>query len=192
MIDFIDVVVQHGIPHVGTLAGTTHCGCSWVSQFLQEFCPGSILSHLLQHLTKLILRSSECQTWGVTISASILQNELKHRLPTEFISQFPQGAEIAYAAIPVIPTLPEPTRTQVHEAFASSLSVVWKAMIGFSAAGFVTLLFIKEIPMHRYTDDTYGLKSGGVQKDEEQLGTLVAVPEVGPSSSSNDKTSRSD
>ena len=102
---------------------------------------------------------SFAQSWGITISATILQNELKKKLPQEFVNLFPGGVEIAYAAIPVIPTLPEPIQTQVREAFADSLSVVWKVMIGFAAAGFVTLLLLKEVPMMSQTDETYGLKA---------------------------------
>lgn len=103
----------------------------------------------------------------MTISATILQNELKRRLPPEFVSQFPEGIEIAYAAIPVIPSLNEPTRTQVREAFADSLSIVWKVMIGFSAAGFVTLFLLKEVPMQKHTDETYGLDDGSGRQDME-------------------------
>ena len=80
------------------------------------------------------------------------------------MAQFPQGIEIAYAAIPIIPTLSEPTRTHVREAFANSLSVVWKVMIGFSAAGFLTLFLLKEVPMQKYTDETYGLRDDGASK----------------------------
>ncbi|KAI0759699.1 iron permease [Trametes elegans] len=100
------------------------------------------------------------QTWGITISASILQNELKNRLPPAFVAQFPQGIEIAYAAIPAIRGLDEPARTDVRAAFAASLAVVWRAMIGISAAGFVSVLFLREIPMQKHTDDTYGLEGG--------------------------------
>ncbi|KAI0833798.1 iron permease [Trametes gibbosa] len=99
------------------------------------------------------------QTWGVAISASILQNELKKRLPPAFVQQFPAGVEIAYAAIPVIHTLPEPLRTEVRVAFAESLSVVWKAMIGFSAAGFLTLFLLREVPMQKETDEKYSLQT---------------------------------
>ncbi|EJF56221.1 iron permease [Dichomitus squalens LYAD-421 SS1] len=101
------------------------------------------------------------QTWGVTISASILQNELKRRLPSQFLAMFPDGAEIAYAAIPLIRTLPDDLRNEVRDAFASSLAIVWKAMVGFSAAGFLTVFLLREVTMHRTTDETYGLQEQG-------------------------------
>ncbi|KAH9902443.1 iron permease [Cubamyces lactineus] len=119
------------------------------------------------------------QTWGVTISASILQNELKKRLPEAFLSQFPQGIEIAYAAIPAIRHLEDPLRAEVRDAFAASLSLVWKAMIGFSAAAFVTTLALREVPMQRQTDDTYGLEGAPLSKtagsDMESAGVKDAV-----------------
>lgn len=102
--------------------------------------------------------SRPSQTWGVTIAASILQNELKRRLPAEFAAQFPEGIEIAYAAIPEIPTLDEPLRSEVREAFAASLSIVWKAMAGFAGAGLASVFLLKEIPMHTSTDGRYGLE----------------------------------
>ncbi|KAI0363645.1 iron permease [Pilatotrama ljubarskyi] len=122
------------------------------------------------------------QTWGVTIAASILQNELKQRLPDTFRAQFPQGIEIAYAAIPLIPSLDEPLRTEVREAFAASMAVVWKAMIGFSAAGFLTLFLLKEVPMQKHTDETYGLQNGRDARslDEEGKGNVdsMELPEM--------------
>ena len=66
--------------------------------------------------------------------------------------------EIAYAAIPLIHTLQEDLKNEVREAFAASLATVWKAMVGFSAAGFLTLFMLREVPMHKTTDETYGLQ----------------------------------
>ncbi|KAI0636248.1 iron permease [Trametes polyzona] len=127
------------------------------------------------------------QTWGVTISASILQNELRKRLPAAFVAQFPEGVEIAYAAIPVIHTLREPLQTEVRVAFAESMSVVWKAMIGFSGAGFLTLFLLREIPMQKHTDETYGLQDkrpGGSLDTEDDGGKVnadaLALPLVDP------------
>jgi len=96
-------------------------------------------------------------TWGVTISGTILQNELKKTLPAAFVSQFPSGTEIAYAAIPVIRTLPEPLKAQIQAAFADSLKVVWQTMIGVSGLGIISVLLLKEVPMRRFTDETFGL-----------------------------------
>ncbi|TFY60745.1 hypothetical protein EVG20_g7307 [Dentipellis fragilis] len=104
------------------------------------------------------------QTWGITISATILQNELKKKLPGDFVSQFPSGFEIAYAAIPVISGLEEPLRSQVRAAFADSMATIWKTMIGISGLGILTLPFLKEVELHGHIDDAYGLHDVQVQE----------------------------
>lgn len=97
------------------------------------------------------------QTWGITIASTILENELQKKLPESFVSQFPGGLTIAYAAIPLIKDLPEPLRTQVRVAFADSMSVIWKTMVGICGAGVLSLLLLKEIPMNSEVNETYGL-----------------------------------
>jgi len=115
---------------------------------------------------------SFANTWGITIGSTILQNELKKNLPVAFVSQFPSGTEIAYAAIPIIRTLPEPLKTQVQTAFADSLKVIWQTMIGVSGLGIISLLFLEEVPMKEFTDEAFGLsesdKSTSRVVDEEK------------------------
>ena len=124
---------------------------------------------------------SFAQTWGITISSTVLQNQLKKKLPPAFISQFPEGLEIAYAAIPIIKNLQEPLRTEVRAAFADSMSIIWKTMIGISALGLIALTFMKEIKMVSHTDATYGLSENAqvevVQSDPEKQETTTAVVE---------------
>ncbi|KAH9937832.1 iron permease, partial [Epithele typhae] len=97
------------------------------------------------------------QTWGVTISANIVQNELKARLPAAFLAEFPGGVEIAVAAVPLVKTLPEPLRAAVRAAFAASMARVWVAMVGFAALGALSVLLLREVPLSTGMDDTYGL-----------------------------------
>lgn len=102
---------------------------------------------------------SYSQTWGVTIGATILQNELKAKLPKAFLDMFPsEGVEITYAAIPQILGLPEPMRTEVRVAFASSLRVIWLVMIGICGLGLLCVLGMKELKMHEVTDDDWGME----------------------------------
>jgi len=115
------------------------------------------------------------QTWGITISATILQNELKKKLPSAFVSQFPDGSEIAYAAIPLINGLEEPLRSQVRTAFAESMAVVWKTMIGISGLGVITLLGLKEIPMNTVTDEAFGLHEEKRRQDEELTANMAEL-----------------
>lgn len=116
---------------------------------------------------------SYSQTWGVTIGATILQNQLKTKLPAEFLELFPsEGVEITYAAIPQIPGLPEPMRTEVREAFASSLRVIWLAMIGMCVVGLLCVLVMKEVRMHEATDEDWGLEERKkIEPDEERTQT---------------------
>ncbi|KZT52009.1 iron permease [Calocera cornea HHB12733] len=96
------------------------------------------------------------QTFGVTIGATVLQNELVRNLPASFASLFPAGVNIAYAAIPQIPTLPQPLQDEVRVAFASSLSTLWKVTIALAGLGLVTTFFMKQIHLHLDTDDQWG------------------------------------
>ncbi|KAJ7604542.1 major facilitator superfamily domain-containing protein [Roridomyces roridus] len=80
------------------------------------------------------------QTWGITISSTILQNRLEKDLPAAFVAQFPPGFEIAYAAIPAIRQLEGPLKTAVQAAFAKSMSA--------------------EVPMGTTVDENYALLEG--------------------------------
>lgn len=86
------------------------------------------------------------------------------------MAQFPQGIEIAYAAIPLIPTLEPQLRAEVQAAFAESMSKVWFAVLGFAAAGTVTTLLMSEVPMQKHTDDAYAL--------EDKAGRGIGVAEA--------------
>ena len=70
----------------------------------------------------------------------------------------------------MISSLPEPLRSEVRVAFANSMATVWRAMLGFCAAGFLTLFLLREVPMQKVTDETYGL-----QKGEQEAGNAEAV-----------------
>ncbi|EKM52846.1 uncharacterized protein PHACADRAFT_149773 [Phanerochaete carnosa HHB-10118-sp] len=110
--------------------------------------------------------------WGVTIGTAVLQTQLSHRLPAQFIEEFPGGVSIAYSAIPVIPTLAEPLRTQVMSAFADSLAVVWQVMTGIAGIGLVSSIFMKGLPLHTEVDENWGIeekKRGGITVKVELL-----------------------
>lgn len=98
------------------------------------------------------------QVWGVTIGGAVLQNELRKRLPGDFVSQFPGGTSIAYSIIPVIRTLDEPLKTNVRIAFAESLRVLWQVLIGVAGLAFIASLFMKGLPLHTSVDKDWGLK----------------------------------
>ncbi|KAJ7187353.1 major facilitator superfamily domain-containing protein [Mycena filopes] len=111
-------------------------------------------------LTLFTFTRTFAQTWGITISGTILQNELKRNLPPAFVAQFPPSLEIAYAAIPIIRTLPEPLRAQVQGAFAVSMAAIWRTLIGISGLGLLLSLLMREVPMATTVDENYRLKDG--------------------------------
>ncbi|KAL8287529.1 hypothetical protein RQP46_003387 [Phenoliferia psychrophenolica] len=98
------------------------------------------------------------QVLGITGGSTILTNGLSSKLPAEYVAMLPEGsASNAVAAIPTVMHLPEPLRTQVRVAFASSLSQLWREMIYVGAAGALISLFMKNLPMTDALDESWGL-----------------------------------
>lgn len=106
------------------------------------------------------------QAFGVTVGSTILQNELKKQLPAAFLETVSTG-EIAYALIPIVGTLPEPLRAQVRAAFAGSVQVIWRVMIGVSVAGLLCALAMKELKMHEMTAEEWGIAEKKVHDEEK-------------------------
>jgi hypothetical protein len=91
----------------------------------------------------------------VTAGGAILQNELNRKLPAAFLSQFPQGIEVA---IPIIPMLSQPFKDQVRNAFAEALKVVWRVTLGIALAGFLCSLGMRQLRLHTNIDEEWGRK----------------------------------
>ncbi|KDE09667.1 hypothetical protein MVLG_00073 [Microbotryum lychnidis-dioicae p1A1 Lamole] len=116
------------------------------------------------------------QVLGISIGSTILQNELAKNLPEAFLAMFHGNAEIAFPAIPIIPTLAEPIRSQVREAFASSLRVIWLVMIGISGLGLIISFFLRDIELTKEMDDKWGMSDKKERKAPTE-GTSAA-PEM--------------
>ncbi|KAJ6550611.1 iron permease [Mycena vulgaris] len=112
---------------------------------------------------------------GVTLGGTVLQNELKKRLPAAFSVQFPGGTAIAYSIIPLIPTLPEPLKSEIRIAFAQSLRVVWQVLIGVSGLGLLASLAMKRLPLHTEVDQKWG-----IDKEKTSESPSLKAGEVGP------------
>jgi len=125
-------------------------------------------------------------TWGITIGSAILQNGLKKNLPSAVIAQLSAssgsiGDEIAYAIIPIIPSLPEPLKTQTQMAFATSLRLIWHVLLGVCGLGLLSVLLMREIPMQEVTADEYGMKdkkAKGEKAEGEKVGYSEKAPEI--------------
>ena len=103
------------------------------------------------------------QVWGVTVGTAIIQTQLTHRLSPQFLSQIPGAGSVAlaYSAIPIVPTLAEPLKGKVQDAFARSISVIWLVLMGISGAGLLSTLLMKEVPLHKEVDKQWGMEEKG-------------------------------
>lgn len=72
---------------------------------------------------------------------------------------FPKGVALAYSAIPLIATLEDPLRTEVRQAFADSIRVIWQVMIGIAALGLLISLPMKALPLHTQVDERWGMEA---------------------------------
>ncbi|KAI0364582.1 MFS general substrate transporter [Pilatotrama ljubarskyi] len=107
--------------------------------------------------------------WGVTIGASVLQNELKRRVPPVFLADSPKGVAIAYALIPQISSLHDPLKQEVQNAFAKSLQVLWEVLAGIGGIGLISSLLMKGLPLHTTLDEDWAPQETS-QKDHEKVG----------------------
>lgn len=96
----------------------------------------------------------------MTVGGSIVQNELKKRLPDN-IPNVVANAGLAYSIVPEIRYLDEPLKTTVRIAFAESLKVTWQVMIGISAIGLLSCLLMRGIPLNMDVDDSWALEPEG-------------------------------
>ncbi len=99
----------------------------------------------------------------------MLQNELSHRLPAEFLAQLPSGVDLSYAAIPTIRTLPEELKIEVQRAFGESIAVIWRVMVGIIGIGLLASLLMQPVPLHDLTDEKWALQDGKDKAPVDEL-----------------------
>lgn len=123
-----------------------------------------LLGYGYRRLSRSPLITHFVQVWGVSIGAAILQNELGTRLPPEFLQTVlgntkanSSNINLAYSVIPVIRTLPEPLKYEVHIAFSESLAVIWKTMTGIVGIGLLASLMMRDVQMHKYVDEKWNI-----------------------------------
>jgi hypothetical protein len=107
------------------------------------------------------------QSWAVAIGATIMQTQLRKRLPATFLSQFAPGQDITENAIPIIAFLSPELRTEVRKAFADSLRVLWLFLLVSSCVGWISVFFMRELPLHTQRDRRFGLEDRKPQQDGE-------------------------
>lgn len=121
-----------------------------------SFCPNS---HGRIHRQLRYHRSGELR--------SVRQNQLLSglsRLPVSVLASLSapstnstsatqdKSVDLAYALIPLIRTLPEPTKHEVEVAFAGSIAVIWKVMAGILGLGLVSSFLMAGLPLQSVVD----------------------------------------
>ncbi|KAJ7776587.1 iron permease [Mycena maculata] len=110
------------------------------------------------------------QTWGISSSASILQNTVKGALPAQFIRQLPAGSDFVFAAVSRIAGLPEPLQSEVSLEFAHGITAlqVYRVMIGTAGLGLLCVFFMQEVPMRGPEVHPEGESRGAGCREGEQ------------------------
>ncbi|KAJ8464053.1 hypothetical protein ONZ51_g9846 [Trametes cubensis] len=114
--------------------------------------------HNASALSFLLFVRTLSSAWAIPISATILQNALRTRLPAAFLATIAPGHDLAYNAIPAISALPEPLQREVRDAFAASFRLVWRVMLGFCGAGLLSVALQEHVPLHTKMDERWGLE----------------------------------
>jgi hypothetical protein len=140
----------------------------------------SRLGKLLSKIFRIISQTEKIPFPLSTRRSTILTNQLPHRLPQAFVSEFASrgisAGELAYSAIPFIKPLPEPLRSQVRQAFALSIRTIWISMTAVTVIGLVASLLTKSYPLNTAMDEDWGLERKE-RVDEEVASTIVEKPE---------------
>jgi hypothetical protein len=77
-------------------------------------------------------------------------------LPASFLAQFPQGVEIGFETIPVIPSLEQPLKDAVRDTFGNALKVVWQLVLGVAIVGSLCSIGMKQLQLHTKIDEDWG------------------------------------
>lgn len=158
---------QHRLPYPGSVAVFKQRTCAGVHDICTMLCTGKFRFCLHARAPTEI---GILQGWGIIVGGAILQNGLRQRLPSILISSLPQGTQLTYSVIPLIPELSDQLQADIRVAFAGSIRLIWKIMIGFSAAGMVSSLLMREVPLRITMDETWGLKEGEHEVREDKKG----------------------
>ncbi|GAA5934770.1 hypothetical protein JCM3775_002051 [Rhodotorula graminis] len=117
------------------------------------------------------------QVLGITIGSTVFSNQLGSKLPEAFVSQL--GGEVsgdaAYALVAQIAQLAEPIRSEVREAYAETLVVLWQILIGLGGLGFCISLGLKNLALTTEVEASWGVQekkkeAGAPGAEEESVG----------------------
>ncbi|KAI0365458.1 Mfs1.1 [Pilatotrama ljubarskyi] len=108
--------------------------------------------------------------WGVTVGGVLLQNMLRSRLPAAVQEGLPGLSNVAYAVIPLVRTMAQPEKDETRRAFAQSLAVLWRVLIGVAGMGLLASLPMRALPLHSQRDENWAVTSGSESEVAEKGG----------------------
>ncbi|KAI0746387.1 Mfs1.2 [Daedaleopsis nitida] len=124
------------------------------------------LSSTAQALSLFVFLRTCAQIWGVTVGGALLQNGLKGRLPESVRNSLSGIDNVAYAVVPLIASMAQPEKDLTRRAFAVSLQIVWKLLIGVAAVGLVSSLGMKAVSLRAERDENWEMQQNGRQPSE--------------------------
>ncbi|SCV71578.1 BQ2448_3166 [Microbotryum intermedium] len=101
------------------------------------------------------------QVLGISLGATILQNELSRHLPHDIVASHFGNARFAYSAIPDIHLL---------------LRMIWLVMVGVSGMAFILSWFIEDVPLTTETDENWELSE---KKSDRSAGSSAEIADRG-------------
>ena len=94
---------------------------------------------------------------GTTVGQSILANRLHVDLALAVLALVPDGSDLVYFVVSLLPKLDPATREGVQAAYAASLRVMWLVLAGLAALALGCALLTRPLPLHAETEGTWAL-----------------------------------
>ncbi|KZV97875.1 MFS general substrate transporter [Exidia glandulosa HHB12029] len=126
----------------------------------------------------LLFLRTMAQTWGLTLGSTVLQNELRHfaRPGLPFFGP---------STIPDMSRFPPSVQREMQDAYAHSLTMLWRVITGVSGADLLSLVAMKNFPMDARVDESRGLAEvgegeyAGVNRFRRSMGSRQNTPATG-------------
>ncbi|KAJ6476037.1 Mfs1.2 [Mycena vitilis] len=166
-----DAPLAHGIgiPVVSGVAAGTILACT----YFPVLSPLDV-SENARALAFFTFCRSFAGVWGITIGGVVFQNQLKAKLPAQFLAKFQAELDFTFALIPIIKSLPQPLQDQVKRAFADSLKTVWAVMTGVVGLGLFVSLFMRHYTLTEKLDEKWTANETGKDSEEHEIGAIDA------------------
>lgn len=120
------------------------------------------------------------QALGVAIGGVILQNQLYKNISTYptisgNANAYSHDASSLAAAMRLMP--PSQGRSELKQAYADSLKVIWVTLCGIATVGFCISLLVKDYPLDRFLPDEPKATVSGSSSDEDVTEKQTVMPD---------------